>query len=196
MGTLAAHLGSLKLALVCISLQPIVFDSRVELSLLILYIEQDAFTLNECFIDRSLGLSIIKERNTDTDSTTQAEVGFYLAAPTVFVHGCGAGRSSCICADGWQLSCLCNLDVQIVLVELVLIAQKLRAILKRSCIDTVHSWDRGQSHLVSCAWNSDVESFFTGNLQDFLQLSFIVFNITFSLHDVKFILCSLCCKLC
>ena len=31
-----------KLALVCISLQPIVFDSRVELSLLILYIEQDA----------------------------------------------------------------------------------------------------------------------------------------------------------
>ena len=39
---------------------------------------------------------------------------------TLAMSGCGAGRSSCICADGWQLSCLCNLDVQIVLVELVL----------------------------------------------------------------------------
>ena len=39
-----------------------------------------------------IALLVIKERNTDTDSTTQAEVGFHLTAPTVFVHGCGAGH--------------------------------------------------------------------------------------------------------
>ena len=178
------------------SLQPVVLNGRVELGLLVLQVELDAFALNQCLVHLSLGGSVFKERDAHSYAASNAEVGLQLLGKTIVVHGSIAGRDASVGSDGRQLARLRNLDVQVVLSQLILDGLELRTVFESRSIDSVHCRNSHESHLIGGIRNLDVKSFIACNLKQFLQLSLIVLHIAFSLHDVEFILSPLSGELC
>ena len=178
------------------SLQPVVLDGRVELGLLVLQVELDAFALNQSLVHLSLGGSVFKERDAHSYAASNAEVGLQLLGKTIAVHGSIAGRDTSVGSDGRQLARLRNLDVQVVLSQLILDGLELRTVFESRSIDSVHCRNSHESHLIGGIRNLDVKSFIACNLKQFLQLSLIVLHIAFSLHDVEFILSPLSGELC
>ena len=173
------------------SLQPVVLNGRVELGLLVLQVEQDAFALNQCLVHLSLGRTVFKERDAHSYAASNAEVGLQLLGKTIVVHGSIAGRNTCVSADGRQLARLRNLDVQVVLSQLILDGLELRTVFESRSIDSVHCRNSHECHFIGGIRNLDVKRLIACNLKQFLQLSLIVLHIAFSLHDVEFILSSL-----
>ena len=173
------------------SLQPVILNGRIELSLLVLQVELDAFTLNQRLVHLCLGRSVLKERNADTNAASNIEVGLQLLAQACTIHGSIAGRNTSVGTDGRQFAGLCNLDAQIVLCQLILEGLELRTIIECGFINTIQGRNRSECHLIGSVRNLDVERLIACNLKQFFQLSLVVLHIAFSLYDVEFILCSL-----
>ena len=80
LSTLAANLSRLELTLVGCCLQPVILNGRIELSLLVLQVELNAFALNQRLVHLCLGRAVLKERNADTNAASNIEVGLQLLA--------------------------------------------------------------------------------------------------------------------
>ena len=74
LGTLGRSLGCLKLALVGVGLQPVVFDGRIELRLLVFEVKHTALFLNVSLVDCSFCCTIVTDGDADADAATYAKV--------------------------------------------------------------------------------------------------------------------------